>query len=89
MAKDQELIDAARTGAVFGYENGYRHAIAGLREFIEKVDDAELAKIGSDAKKYARIFVRGLEEFAQQHKDEFIKNFRCEVIADHGIVRFQ
>lgn len=87
--KDQEIIDAARSGAAFGYENGYRHAIAGLRDFMERADDAELAKIGPDAKKYARIFAIALEEFAQQHKEEFLKNFRCEVVNGNGAVWFQ
>lgn len=70
---DSILTDAAKSGASTGYKKGFKDAIDCLKELAEKAPDATV-------KKHASIFARGLEEFAQQTHDEFMKGLKLTVV---------
>lgn len=84
-----ELIAAARESAEFGYRAGYKTASDGIKNFIKKADDAELAKIAPEAKKYARIIARALDDLAEQKVEEFLKRVRCYVVEKNGSIDIQ
>ena len=76
----KDIIEAAKSGASFGFEQGYGQALHFIEEFIEQGNDSELKKRAPDMKKHARILIQALSEYAEPAKVLFMERLRYEVV---------